>query len=326
MITNDSSVCPLCTNPFGDTGSVSAPADTLNCEVTCARCGTFNLTDSAQVLYFGTLPGVQGFSERRHLLCGLARTAFDAGSRLTVNEELCQRIEGGRERGRTVPEKIDLLMHWFAIQSKHLGDPVATDDEVAYPVAFCRNAKEWTFLRSSCLERGLLIHADPGFDVVTTKGWEWLDERPKAAGDRAFIAMSFHPDLKPVGDAIEKAIRDAGYQPTRVDQHEYVGGVMDKVLALIRQSRFVVADFTQNRGGVYYEAAFAAGRDIPVIPTCRVDHLDPENKSDRLHFDVSHLNFLSWDDQNLPDFQKRLQLRIEALFGRGPRTRAIASL
>ena len=34
---------------------------------------------------------------------------------------------------------------------------------------------------------------------------------------------------------------------------------MDRIIAQIRASKFVVADFTRNRGGVYYEAGFALG-------------------------------------------------------------------
>jgi len=33
-------------------------------------------------------------------------------------------------------------------------------------------------------------------------------------------------------------------RPVRVDEEEYVGGVMDKIIALIRDSRFVVADLS----------------------------------------------------------------------------------
>jgi nucleoside 2-deoxyribosyltransferase len=84
---------------------------------------------------------------------------------------------------------------------------------------------------------------------------------------------------------IETAVAAAGYKHLRIDSDEYIGGVMDQIIARIRESRFVVADLTHNRGGVYYEAGFAFGHGIPVIPTCRQDHIGGAQNL-RVHFDI----------------------------------------
>ena len=66
----------------------------------------------------------------------------------------------------------------------------------------------------------------------------------------------------------------------------------DEIIAEIRRSRFLVADFTHGedgaRGGVYYEAGFANGLGIKVIHTCREDAVRT------LHFDTSHINHIVW--------------------------------
>jgi nucleoside 2-deoxyribosyltransferase len=82
-------------------------------------------------------------------------------------------------------------------------------------------------------------------------------------------------------------------------------------MAHIRRSRFVVADFTGQRGGVYFEAGFALGLGHPVIWTVRSDDLTA------VHFDNRQYNFLQWKDDNLDDLCQRLQYRIEATVGRG---------
>jgi hypothetical protein len=74
--------------------------------------------------------------------------------------------------------------------------------------------------------------------------------------------------------ALYKAIYDSGYDPRRVDQqHHHLNKVDDEIVAEIRRSRFLVADFTcepgKVRGGVYFEAGFARGLNIPIIWTCR---------------------------------------------------------
>ena len=45
----------------------------------------------------------------------------------------------------------------------------------------------------------------------------------------------------------------------RIDAKEYAGGVMDEIISEIRRARFVIADCTQQRNGVYFEAGFAIG-------------------------------------------------------------------
>lgn len=112
-------------------------------------------------------------------------------------------------------------------------------------------------------------------------------------------------------DAIKPAILLAGYEPKRIDEHEYIEGVVDEILTLIRQSRFVIADLTGGRGGVYYEAGFAKGLGLKVIFTCN------EKYFNQRHFDTQHYNCLKWQDGQYEDFTKKLANRIEAMIGRG---------
>jgi hypothetical protein len=96
-------------------------------------------------------------------------------------------------------------------------------------------------------------------------------------------------------------------KPHRVDQREH----NDKIIAQIRKSRFVVADFTGYRGGVYYEVGFAKGLGFEMIWTCR------ENEIENLHFDIRQYNCIGWSQDELSNFQKRLSNRIESVLGRG---------
>jgi len=56
-------------------------------------------------------------------------------------------------------------------------------------------------------------------------------------------------------------------------QHHHLNKVDVEIIAEIRRSRFLVADFTCEsgsvRGGVYFETGFAMGIDIPIIWTCK---------------------------------------------------------
>ena len=113
--------------------------------------------------------------------------------------------------------------------------------------------------------------------------------------------------------AIAPAIRNAGYEAKRIDKKEHVNDINDEMLMEIRQSRFVVCDFNKECNGVYFEAGFTKGLNLPVIWTCEESELKARN----IHFDVNHYNFITWTDNNLDDFCKKLQTRIEAVLGHG---------
>jgi nucleoside 2-deoxyribosyltransferase len=82
--------------------------------------------------------------------------------------------------------------------------------------------------------------------------------------------MWFAEDMRPVYDrAIAPALDATGYTPFRVDLRPHNEKIDDRIVAEIRRSGLVVADFTGHRGGAYWEAGFAQGLGIPVIRTCR---------------------------------------------------------
>ena len=144
-------------------------------------------------------------------------------------------------------------------------------------------------------------------------------DRTRGQGRRGFMAMWFDCSMEEAWqNGFKPAIQKAGYEPYRVNEDHYAGLVYDKIIASIRQSRFVVADLTCNnvcdqdraRGNVYYEAGFAEGLNIPVILTCRHDSLA------NIHFDLKPHVTIVWRDT--ADLQKQLTLRIQRLLGQGP--------
>lgn len=148
---------------------------------------------------------------------------------------------------------------------------------------------------------------------ITPKGWAYLDSLKYHDVDSqiAFIAMWFDESMDGLLNSIESSILEAGYEPKRVDKHEHINKIDDEIIALIRQSKFIVADYTDQRGGVYFESGFALGINIPVVWTCRKDEIK------KLHFDTNHYNFLTWEKDTLPEFEDKLKNRILAIIGEG---------
>lgn len=166
-----------------------------------------------------------------------------------------------------------------------------------------------------------LIAKEGEFYRLTAEGLRRLDDLGVAAETRqAFVAMWFSQTLEDAYvSGFEPAIRENGYDPLRIDKKEHINKIDDEIIAEIRRSRFVVADFTSElldierrsvlipRGGVYYEAGFAQGIGIPVIWTVRADCID------YVHFDTRQYSHVVWD--NPDDLHQKLKNRIGAVIG-----------
>ena len=155
--------------------------------------------------------------------------------------------------------------------------------------------------------------ANPFLCQITANGWEFLQAAPASTGMICFIAMWFDESLKAIWlGPIREGVANAGYQPFRVDSKEHNDDVTDEILAGIRGSKFVLADFTGHRAGVYYEAGFAAGLGKPVVRCIRHDQVGD------LHFDTRQLNHIVWREGAEEDFSKSITARIVATIGQGP--------
>jgi len=165
------------------------------------------------------------------------------------------------------------------------------------------------------------------FDL-TAAGWEKFEEYQSdgAISNQIFVAMWFggttHVEKmnKLFEEGMEKGVVacDLGLTAFRIDRKEHNGKICDEIIAEIRRSKLVIADFTCDfiphggqshpliRGGVYYEAGFAHGLGIPVIFTCK------EDCTEAIHFDTQQYNHILWKDE--ADLAEKLKQRIRATF------------
>jgi hypothetical protein len=116
-------------------------------------------------------------------------------------------------------------------------------------------------LANSLAGRGLLRRQANNVSL-TVSGWERLEEIRRAgrSSSLVFVAMWFDTStITLYEEGIKPAVREAGYEPLRIDQHETVNRIDDEIIGQMRRSRFMVADFTGQRHGVYFEAGFMMG-------------------------------------------------------------------
>jgi len=76
------------------------------------------------------------------------------------------------------------------------------------------------------------------------------------------------------------------------------------MIRFIKKCKFLIADFTEQKHGVYFEAGFALGLKRPVIYTCS------EEDFKDTHFDTNHYPHIVY--KNLDDLEIRLKNKIQA--------------
>jgi len=122
-----------------------------------------------------------------------------------------------------------------------------------------------------------------------------------------FVAMSFDATLAEIyNKAIQPAILETGFVPFILhSEHIETGSTInDAMIAAIKKAKFTIADFTQHKSGVYFEAGFALGRGQKVIFTCK------EGDIDHAHFDTRNYQHILWKDA--ADLKRKLIDKIDA--------------
>lgn len=125
--------------------------------------------------------------------------------------------------------------------------------------------------------------------------------------EKVFIAMSFDESMVRARENITKAVKDSGYMPVLIDVKEHNNQIVPEIFKEIQESKFVIADLTGQRGGVYYEAGYAMAYNKPLILCCK------KTIKETPHFDVAQINTIFWNEEK--DLYNRLIKRIEATIG-----------
>jgi len=238
-------MCPLCDFAGADTFKGKFGSDTAI--VDCVRCGRFEISEQAVEV----LP-----QDKKYLLSSACRRWPEK----ELPKILSNSIEAFANRATPlgVAEQMDALLALMAQKTTTLGNCTAFNLLNDYPLLTLRSREEAEFLIGALIQRQF-VRGDPNNATVTILGWERLEELRKSgkSSNRAFVAMWFDPSISFLYDeAIKPAIQLAGYEPLRIDRHEHVNRIDDEIIGQIRMSRFMVADFTGQRLGVYFEAGF----------------------------------------------------------------------
>jgi hypothetical protein len=228
-----------------------------------------------------------------------------------------------------VHDRADRFLACLASLSKRVGDEIQfkyidqSNPATSLLLAWSESShpNELLFLSNYLSSNGWLKNmvrvAGVTRDQVTVEGYGRLAalESVSTSSAQAFVAMWFDDTMNSAYEqGIHPAILETGFSPLRIDKKEHSNKIDDEIIAEIRRSQFLVVDFTHGedgtRGGVYYEAGFAHGLNVPAIFTCKTEQIS------LVHFDTRQFNHIVWDSPK--DLRQKLVVRIPAVIGWGP--------
>jgi hypothetical protein len=316
--------CPICKSQAAFDLKSGGGQDTV-----CPRCGDFSITGSASAIWGANNPDARQVANASGWIREHQRVLINSDD---IEALLSVPSPSVAERAIKILTTLEKIMpsisEWqniYVVNPANIGityekEPQVINGQLFWiGISYSTSPEELRYLLAEYLnsESNFLAISDQSNHLkvqITPKGYAYLAELRKTQVNSqiGFCAMWFDKSVLPIWtNAIEPAIKDAGYDAKRIDGHQHNNRIDDEIIAMLRRSKFVVADFTGQRGGVYFESGFALGLGLQVIWTCKKSDLKD------VHFDNRQYNFVVWEEDKLGDFKAALQNRIEATIGRG---------
>lgn len=281
--------------------------------VQCPTCGDFTIT---QVV-------VDRLDQpTRHNLSAWTRAKKESGQAApTISSDTVDAIVSSFPT-YSVADKQRLLIETLADQTSHPGELVHLNYRSLSPRVWASGPDETYYLANALHGRMLIEFAQEPNDrttdycQITPAGWDYLDRIETSAlmsaSSQVFVAMWFDPSMESAWvHGIRPALESAGYTPYRVDNDlSDLGRIDAKIETEIKRSRFLIADVTGARQGVYYEAGYAMGLGLPVIWSVRSDRMND------MHFDTKQYKHVIWDTPD--DLLEQLTALVIAAIGLPP--------
>ncbi|WP_395375794.1 hypothetical protein [Marinicella sp. W31] len=212
-------------------------------------------------------------------------------------------------RKKSIQEKFDLMMGNLYLSlniDKYLMTRCWSKDETEFENLFQKSI-DLGYVNGSVsgiTDKMYTVHG------LTFDGLEYIEslEEPNKSSKKIFVAFNFEDNMISIFNSyVRKAIEDLNFIYTVVNQNNssHDKAISDEIIATLKSCKILIADFSNQRNSVYFEAGFAMGMGIPIIWTCHEDHIE------ELSFDTRQFPHIVWKDGE--DLQQQIMNRIRVI-------------
>ncbi len=216
---------------------------------------------------------------------------------------------------KTPKEKSDYIISQLYSMSSFDGESIMIDgDDISARRFYLKNYQELVFyldyLEKAKLLKNIAVNGNDEQEYqITLKGLEHAMKLQDEGSNSiiCFVAMSFHEEDEWIyEEAIKPACDATGFEAKRMDKihMDNEQTINDGMIALMKKCKFCIADFTGQRGNVYFEAGYVLGSRKKVIYTCH------EKDFVNRHFDTAHFPHIKYD--SAASLKEQLIAKIEA--------------
>lgn len=246
-------------------------------------------------------------NENKYIIKGLllnGKLLFENGR---INNEIIEKTIKEAQIPRSPKEKLDNLLLFIHSKQEYEGakiKPLRNESKKELPhKLYFKNFDEYNFYINSLKEQKLIAYTQKEYVTpdgeeleLTFKGLEYIIKLQEdgSQSKNCFIAMSFNntKQITDIRSGIKEAVRKCDFNPILIDEVHIDSDVTinDAIISQIKKSKFLIADFSEQKHGVYFEAGYALGQKKPVIYTCHKDYFKNS------HFDTNHYPHIIYKD------------------------------
>ncbi len=216
---------------------------------------------------------------------------------------------------KSTQEKLDNLLQLLSKLQKVDGERIFVKNTVdnLWIKGYFKTADEFMHYIHGLAEDGLIQHILNGHEPLNTavkftmKGLKEISQKINGSNTEnidCFIAMAFDEKTKLIREVIKRAISSTGYKPIIIDEVHLPSDktIPSGIMEGIKRAKFVIADFTFHKNGVYFESGIAIGAGKPVIYLCE------EKEFEKAHFDTKQLQHIIYKTHE--ELKSRLKIKI----------------
>ncbi|MGA3287365.1 MAG: hypothetical protein ABSD46_08060 [Bacteroidota bacterium] len=266
--------------------------------VDCPVCGHYSMSITTEAV----LQQRDTKDEKTYVLSGVLRRASESHNPFYLNsqidiKELIQSAIYPKHPIAAIDELLLVIYNRIHSAEEEVRFDLSTD----YPLIFAKSFNEFVFILDKANQQGYIKNESSAYSVqLDIAGWERvlkLLANGQPHQKLAFMAMPFNnPELDRIyKDFVKSSIGLTGFDLKRVDESQPAGLIDSYLRVLIRNSRFIIADLTDNNQNVYWEAGFAEGLGKPVIYLCR----KAGDEQSKTKFDTNHHTTVFYDLEHL---------------------------